>query len=145
MGNSLYVWGSSSTPRRRESFNACLLLFDRYSKTPVWLACHEDDTAMKTAIIIWNISISNKGCFQNVIRDRDPELTSGIQTNLHSLFGTKLSLKTAHNPQTDGIAAITIQTPEDNVRRFCPYGLYFKYSLCFTHDWCTLIPALELK
>ncbi|MBW0557973.1 hypothetical protein O181_097688 [Austropuccinia psidii MF-1] len=30
------------------------------------------------------------------------------------------------------------------IRRFCAYGLEFKESDVFTHDWCTLIPALEL-
>ncbi|MBW0543872.1 hypothetical protein O181_083587 [Austropuccinia psidii MF-1] len=38
-----------------------------------------------------------------------------------------------------------IQTLEDMIRRFCAYGLEFKDSDGFTHDWCTLIPALELK
>ncbi|MBW0507190.1 hypothetical protein O181_046905 [Austropuccinia psidii MF-1] len=37
-----------------------------------------------------------------------------------------------------------IQTLEDMIRRFCAYGLEFKDSDGFTHDWCTLIPALEL-
>ncbi|MBW0544798.1 hypothetical protein O181_084513 [Austropuccinia psidii MF-1] len=37
-----------------------------------------------------------------------------------------------------------IQTLEDMIRRFCAYGLEFKDSDCFTHGWCTLIPALEL-
>ncbi|MBW0497576.1 hypothetical protein O181_037291 [Austropuccinia psidii MF-1] len=37
-----------------------------------------------------------------------------------------------------------IQTLEDMIRRFCGYGLEFKDSDGFTHDWCTLIPALEL-
>ncbi|MBW0463714.1 hypothetical protein O181_003429 [Austropuccinia psidii MF-1] len=31
------------------------------------------------------------------------------------------------------------------IRRFCTYGLEFKDSDSFTHDWCTLIPALELE
>ncbi|MBW0508759.1 hypothetical protein O181_048474 [Austropuccinia psidii MF-1] len=30
------------------------------------------------------------------------------------------------------------------IRRFCAYGLEFKDSDGFTHDWCTLIPELEL-
>ncbi|MBW0551164.1 hypothetical protein O181_090879 [Austropuccinia psidii MF-1] len=30
------------------------------------------------------------------------------------------------------------------IRRFCAYGLEFKDSDGFTHDWCTLIPALSL-
>ncbi|MBW0498113.1 hypothetical protein O181_037828 [Austropuccinia psidii MF-1] len=31
------------------------------------------------------------------------------------------------------------------IRRFCAYGLEFKYSDGFTHYWCTIIPALELS
>ncbi|MBW0523934.1 hypothetical protein O181_063649, partial [Austropuccinia psidii MF-1] len=37
-----------------------------------------------------------------------------------------------------------IQTLEDMIRRFFSYGLELKDSDGFTHDWCTLIPALEL-
>ncbi|MBW0555299.1 hypothetical protein O181_095014 [Austropuccinia psidii MF-1] len=37
-----------------------------------------------------------------------------------------------------------IQTLEDIISIFCAYGLYFKDSDGFTHDWCTLIPALEM-
>ncbi|MBW0503757.1 hypothetical protein O181_043472 [Austropuccinia psidii MF-1] len=37
-----------------------------------------------------------------------------------------------------------IQTLEDMIRRFCAYGLELKDSDSFTHDWCTLIPELEL-
>ncbi|MBW0582899.1 hypothetical protein O181_122614 [Austropuccinia psidii MF-1] len=36
------------------------------------------------------------------------------------------------------------QPLEDMIRRFCDYGLEFKDSDGFTHDWCTLIQALEL-
>ncbi|MBW0515745.1 hypothetical protein O181_055460 [Austropuccinia psidii MF-1] len=38
-----------------------------------------------------------------------------------------------------------IQTLEDMIRRFCAYGLELKDSDGLTHDWCTLIPALELE
>ncbi|MBW0579733.1 hypothetical protein O181_119448 [Austropuccinia psidii MF-1] len=31
------------------------------------------------------------------------------------------------------------------VRRVCAYGLEFKDCDGFTHDWCTLLPALELE
>ncbi|MBW0577390.1 hypothetical protein O181_117105 [Austropuccinia psidii MF-1] len=37
-----------------------------------------------------------------------------------------------------------IQTLEDMIRRFCAYGLEFKDSDGFTHDWFTLIPELGL-
>ncbi|MBW0506942.1 hypothetical protein O181_046657 [Austropuccinia psidii MF-1] len=79
----------------------------------------------------------------NIISDRDPKFTSAIWTNLHRLFGTNLSFSTAYHPQTDGLERM-IQTLEDMIRRFCAYGLEFKDSDGFTHDWCTLIPTLEL-
>ncbi|MBW0572742.1 hypothetical protein O181_112457 [Austropuccinia psidii MF-1] len=37
-----------------------------------------------------------------------------------------------------------IQTLEDMVMIFCAYGLEFKDFYGFTHDWFTLLPALEL-
>ncbi|MBW0530267.1 hypothetical protein O181_069982 [Austropuccinia psidii MF-1] len=37
-----------------------------------------------------------------------------------------------------------IQTLEDIIRRFFSYALELKDFDGFTHDWCTLIPALEL-
>ncbi|MBW0577759.1 hypothetical protein O181_117474 [Austropuccinia psidii MF-1] len=58
--------------------------------------------------------------------------------------GHHLSFSTAYQPQTDGLAERMNQTLEDMIRRFCSYGLEFKDSDGFTHDWCTLIPALEL-
>ncbi|MBW0569988.1 hypothetical protein O181_109703 [Austropuccinia psidii MF-1] len=69
--------------------------------------------------------------------DRDPKFTSALWTNLHNLFGTKLSIFTAYNPQTDGLV-------ERMIRRFCSYGLEFKDSDGFIHNQCTVIPALEL-
>ncbi|MBW0561543.1 hypothetical protein O181_101258 [Austropuccinia psidii MF-1] len=99
---------------------------------------------MDTALLLWSRVISHTGLFKNIISDRDPKFTSALWTNLHRLFGTKLSFSTAYHPQTDGLAERMIQTLEDMIRRFCAYGLEFKDSDGFTHDWCTLIPALEL-
>ncbi|MBW0588615.1 hypothetical protein O181_128330 [Austropuccinia psidii MF-1] len=137
-------WVTASPPGGDRSYNACLVLVDRYSKTPMFLPCHKDDTDMNKGIMIWNKVISHTGLFQNIISDRYPKFTSALWKNLHNLFGTKLSFSTAYHPQTDGLAEIMIQTLEKMIRRFCAYGLEFKYSDGFTHDWCTLIPALEM-
>ncbi|MBW0551295.1 hypothetical protein O181_091010 [Austropuccinia psidii MF-1] len=110
----------------------------------MFLPCYEHDTAMDTAIIIWNTFISHIGLFQNVRSDRDPKFCLALWTNLHNVFGTKLSLSTAYHPQADGLAERMIQALEDMIRKFCAYGLEFKDSDSFTHDWCALIPALEL-
>ncbi|MBW0512956.1 hypothetical protein O181_052671 [Austropuccinia psidii MF-1] len=74
----------------------------------------------------------------------DPKFKSAPWTNIHIFFGTQSSFSTAYHPQTDGLAERMIQNLEDMIRRFCAYGLDFKDSDGFTHDWCTLIPALEL-
>ncbi|MBW0507277.1 hypothetical protein O181_046992 [Austropuccinia psidii MF-1] len=125
-------------------YNACLVIVDRYGKTPISLPCHKDDTAMDKALLIWNRVISHTGLFKNIISDRDPKFTSALWTNLHRLLGTKLSFSTAYHPQTDWLAEKMIQTFEDMIRRFCFYGLEIEDSDGFTHDWCTLIPELEL-
>ncbi|MBW0537506.1 hypothetical protein O181_077221 [Austropuccinia psidii MF-1] len=137
-------WVTALPPGGDRSYSACLVLVDRYSKTLMFLPCHKNDTAMDTAIMIWNKGISHTGLFQNIISDRDPKFTSTLWTNLHNLFGTKLSFSTAYHPQTDGLAERMIQTLEDMIRRFCAYSLEFKDSDGFTHDWCTLIPSIEL-
>ncbi|MBW0504723.1 hypothetical protein O181_044438 [Austropuccinia psidii MF-1] len=41
-------------PGGDRSYNECLVLVDRYTKTPLFLSCHNDDTDMDTAIMIWN-------------------------------------------------------------------------------------------
>ncbi|MBW0490573.1 hypothetical protein O181_030288 [Austropuccinia psidii MF-1] len=110
----------------------------------MFLPCHKDDTPIDTAIMIWNKFLSHTGLFQNIISDRDPKFTSALWKNLHNFFGTHLSFSKAYQPQTDGLAERMIQTLEDMIRRFCDYGLELKDYDCFTHDWCNLIPDLEL-
>ncbi|MBW0523028.1 hypothetical protein O181_062743 [Austropuccinia psidii MF-1] len=138
-------WVTALPPSGDKHFNACLLIFDQYSKTAIFLTCHKDDTAMNTALVLWSTAISHTGLFKNIISDRDPKITSTLWNNLHRLFGTKLSFSTAYHPQIDGLAERIIQTLEDMNRRFCAYGLEFKDPDGFTHDWCTLIPELELE
>ncbi|MBW0503641.1 hypothetical protein O181_043356 [Austropuccinia psidii MF-1] len=97
-------WVTALPPGRDRSYNACLVLVDRYTKAPMFLPCHKDVTAMDAAIMIWSKVISHTGLFQNIISDRDPKFTSELWTKLHNLFGTKLSFSTAYHPQADGLA-----------------------------------------
>ncbi|MBW0556054.1 hypothetical protein O181_095769 [Austropuccinia psidii MF-1] len=87
-----------------KSYNACLVIVDRFSKTPIFLQCHKDDTTMETALLIWNRVVSWTGIFTNIISDRDPKFTSALWKHLHQFFGTKLSFSTAYHPQADGLA-----------------------------------------
>ncbi|MBW0591304.1 hypothetical protein O181_131019 [Austropuccinia psidii MF-1] len=38
-----------------------------------------------------------------------------------------------------------IQTLEDMVKRFCAYGFEFEDCDGFNHDWCNILPAMELE
>ncbi|MBW0516645.1 hypothetical protein O181_056360 [Austropuccinia psidii MF-1] len=116
-------WVTTLTPGGDRNYNACLVIVVRYSRTPIFLPCHQDDTAMTTALLIWNRVLFHTGLFKNIISDRDTKFTSALWTNLHKHLGTKLSFSTAYHPQTDGLEERMIQTHEDMIRRFCAYGL----------------------
>ncbi|MBW0551386.1 hypothetical protein O181_091101 [Austropuccinia psidii MF-1] len=60
------------------SYNACLVIVERFSKNPIFLPFHKDDTAMDTAILIWNRVVSWTGIFTKMISDRDTKFTSAI-------------------------------------------------------------------
>ncbi|MBW0525653.1 hypothetical protein O181_065368 [Austropuccinia psidii MF-1] len=137
-------WVTAPPPSADKRHNACLVIVDRYSKPPIFLPCHKDDTSMDTALLLWSRVISHTGLFKNIISDKDPKFTSALWTNLHRLCGTKLSFSTEYHCRTDGLAEGMIQTLEDMIKRFCAYGLELKDLDVFTHYWCTLIPALEL-
>ncbi|MBW0566204.1 hypothetical protein O181_105919 [Austropuccinia psidii MF-1] len=111
-------WVTGLPPGGDKSYNACLVIVDGFSKTLIFLPCHNG---------------------------RDPKFTSELWTNLHQLFGKKESFSTAYRPQSDGLAERIIQTLEDMVRRVYTYGLEFEDFNGFTHYWCTLLPELELE
>ncbi|MBW0554789.1 hypothetical protein O181_094504 [Austropuccinia psidii MF-1] len=79
-------WVAALPPGGDKSYNACLVIVDRYSKTPIFLPCHKDDTGMDTALLIWNRVISHTGLFKNIISDREPKFTSALWTNIYISF-----------------------------------------------------------
>ncbi|MBW0582447.1 hypothetical protein O181_122162 [Austropuccinia psidii MF-1] len=68
-------WVTGLVPGGKESFNACLIIVDRYSKSVRCLTCHKEDTEMDTALLFWNNIMSTSGVPKIIIRDRDPKFT----------------------------------------------------------------------
>ena len=99
---------------------------------------------MDVALLFWNRIIADVGIPKIIISDRDPKFTSEFWRNLHDILGTTLAFSTAYHPQTDGLAERMIQTLEDMLRRFCSFGLEYKNSDGYFHDWESLLPALEM-
>ncbi|MBW0498331.1 hypothetical protein O181_038046 [Austropuccinia psidii MF-1] len=137
-------WVTGLVPGGKENYNACLIIVDRFSKSMRCLPFHKEDTAMDTALLLWNNIISTCGVPRIIICDRDPKFTSEFWTNLYDMLGTKLAFSTAYHPQTDGLSERMIQTMEDILRRFCAYGMEYKDYEGNTHDWVTLLPAVQL-
>ncbi|MBW0478971.1 hypothetical protein O181_018686 [Austropuccinia psidii MF-1] len=137
-------WVTGLVPGGKESFNSCLIIVDRFRKSVRCLPCHKEDTAMDTALLFWNKIIYNCGVPKVIISDRDPKFTSEFWTNLYDILGTKPAFSTAYHPQADGLAERMIQTMEDILRRFCAYGMEYMDHEGYTHDWVTLLPAVQL-
>ncbi|MBW0542603.1 hypothetical protein O181_082318 [Austropuccinia psidii MF-1] len=51
-------WVTSEPQVGDRSYNACQVIVDRFSKNPIFVPCHNDDTAMDTALLIWNRVVS---------------------------------------------------------------------------------------
>ena len=131
-------------PGGSDSYNSVLVVVDRYSKRARFIPKHKDDTAMRVALLFWSRIMADLGIPKIIISDRDPKFTSEFWRNLHDILGTKLEFSTAYHPQTDGLAKRVIQTLEEMLRMFCSYGLELKKSDVYTHDWVSLLPALEI-
>ncbi|MBW0461919.1 hypothetical protein O181_001634 [Austropuccinia psidii MF-1] len=137
-------WVTGFVPGGKENFNAFLIIVNRFSKSMRCLPCQKEDTEMNTALLFWNNIISTCGVPKIIISDRNPKFTSKFWTNLYEMLGIKLEFSTAYNPQTDGLAERMIQTMEDILRIFCAYGMECKDHEGYTHDWITLLPAVQL-
>ncbi|MBW0469353.1 hypothetical protein O181_009068 [Austropuccinia psidii MF-1] len=119
-------WATGLIPGGKENFNAFWIIVDGFRKSVRCLPCHKEDTAMDTALLLWNNIISTCGVPKIIISDRDPKFTSEIWTNWHDMLGTKLAFSTAYNSQTDDLAERMIQKMEDIIRIFCAYAMKYK-------------------
>ncbi|MBW0516185.1 hypothetical protein O181_055900 [Austropuccinia psidii MF-1] len=94
-------WVTALPPGGEENYNVCLVIVDKYKKTPILIPFHKYDTAMDTALLIWNRLISHTGLLRNIISYANPKFTSALWTNLNKPLATKLPFPTACHPQTD--------------------------------------------
>ncbi|MBW0544688.1 hypothetical protein O181_084403 [Austropuccinia psidii MF-1] len=72
----VYMDGLTGLPPGGDrSYKSCIVILDRFSNTPISLPCHQNDTAIVTALLIWNAVKSWTAIFTNIISDRDPKFT----------------------------------------------------------------------
>ncbi|MBW0491685.1 hypothetical protein O181_031400 [Austropuccinia psidii MF-1] len=87
-------WVTGLVAEGKESFNACLVIADRYSKSVRCLPCHKEYRAMYKGLLFWNKIISTCGIPKMIISDRDPKFTSELWRNLYETLGTKIAFST---------------------------------------------------
>ncbi|MBW0474990.1 hypothetical protein O181_014705 [Austropuccinia psidii MF-1] len=97
-------WVTEIPPSGYNSYNAFLVIVERYSNTPIFVPCHEDENFMDKTLLLWNGVISYTGLLKSTICDRDPMFKYDLWTKLHRLFGTKLPFPTKYHPQAYGLA-----------------------------------------
>ncbi|MBW0489859.1 hypothetical protein O181_029574 [Austropuccinia psidii MF-1] len=137
-------WVTGLVPGGKENFNFCLVIADRYRKSVRFLPCHNEDTAIDTALLFWNNMIATCGLPKIIISDSDPKLTSEFWTYLYDMLGTKIAFYTAYHPQKDGISERMIQKMDDIIRRCCVHAMEYKNYEGYAYDWVKLLPAVQL-
>ncbi|MBW0495261.1 hypothetical protein O181_034976 [Austropuccinia psidii MF-1] len=78
----------------RESFNACLIIANKSSKSVRCLPCHTEDTKIDTGLLFWNNIIARCGVTKIIISERDPKFTSEFWTKPYDMLGTKIAFST---------------------------------------------------
>jgi hypothetical protein len=130
-------------PAGERSYNSVLVMVDRFSNRCHFLPTHAAADTKEITLLWWHFCWHEIGMPRVIISDRDAKFTSTFWKSLTALSQIQLAFSTAHHPQTDGLAERMIQTLEDLLRRYVAFGITYKDSMGFTHDWYMLLPALE--
>ncbi|GKA87484.1 putative reverse transcriptase domain-containing protein [Tanacetum coccineum] len=124
--NKTYVWGDKQDEAfqilKEKLCNAPVLALPDGPDDFVSISAHfllpirEDYKTKKLARIYINEIVARHGVPVSIISNRDGRFTSHLWQALQKALGTRLDMKTAYHPQTDGQSERTIQTLEDMLR-----------------------------
>lgn len=79
-----------------------MVVVDRFSKAAHFGTLPHNFSAFKAAKLFTNMICHLHGYPRSIISDRDPISLSHFWKSLSQLDGTKLRMRTAYHPQTDG-------------------------------------------
>ncbi|KAI3754801.1 hypothetical protein L1987_54592 [Smallanthus sonchifolius] len=123
-------------PRTTSGHDSIWVIIDRLTKSVHFLPIREEYRVEKLARIYIDEIVSRHGIPLNIISDRDSRFTSRFWQSLQSALGTRLDLRTAYHPQTDGQTERTIQTLEDMLRACV---------IDFGGNWNSHLPLIEFS
>ncbi|MBW0559229.1 hypothetical protein O181_098944 [Austropuccinia psidii MF-1] len=88
-------WVKGLIPGGKETFNALLIIVNRFRKRIRCLPCHKEDTHIDTALLFWDNIISTCAVPKIIISHRDPKFAAEFWTNVYDMLGIELSFSTA--------------------------------------------------
>ena len=103
-------------PKTMGKYDSIWVIVDRLTKSAHFIPVKVTYNAEKLAKLYISEVVQLHGVPLSIISDRGTQFTSKFWKTLHAELGTRLDLKTAFHPQTDGQSERTIQVLEDMLR-----------------------------
>ncbi|EKD17763.1 polymerase [Drepanopeziza brunnea f. sp. 'multigermtubi' MB_m1] len=88
-------------PLDEDSYDFALVIVCRLSKRSVTLPCHKEVTAKDLAVLFLTNWVRYFGMPDSIVSDRSPQFVSAFWREFCKIFGTKVKLTTAYNPNVD--------------------------------------------
>lgn len=121
-------------PTSHKGYSAIATIVDRFTKLLTVVPVHTTITAPELADVIFENVVTRFSLPSEILSDRDSKFVSTFWQTLFTLSGTKLSMSSAHHPQTDGQTERANRTLEEMLRH---------YVCAASDDWCDLLSTLE--
>ncbi|KAD2805228.1 hypothetical protein E3N88_38605 [Mikania micrantha] len=103
-------------PRTKRGHDTIWVIVDRLTKSAHFIPIRETYSSEKMAEVYVKEVVSRHGVPVTIVSDRDTRFTSHFWRKFQEDLGTKLLIRTAYHPQTDGQSERAIQTLEDMLR-----------------------------
>ena len=107
--------------RYEDTFNAILVVIDRFTKYARYIPCRKTINAEALASILIDGIFRDFGLPDGIVSDRGSVFTSGYWSNVCFTLKIKRKLSTAFHPQTDGQTERQNQTLEHYLRVYSAY------------------------
>nr|GEW38253.1 putative reverse transcriptase domain-containing protein [Tanacetum cinerariifolium] len=103
-------------PRTQNGNDTIWVVVDRLTKSAHFLPIKETDPMDKLARLYMKEVVTRHGIPVSIICNRDPRFTSNFWKAFQKAMGTRLDMRMAYHPETDGQSERTIQTLKDMLR-----------------------------
>ena len=118
-----------------ESYNAILVVVDRFTKMAVFIPTTNNCTAAEFAKLFHRYVFCRFGMPESLITDRGGQFDSEYWKSMSAYFGIEHQMSTTHHPQTDGQTERVNQWLEQYLRIYCTTK---------QDNWSDLLPLAEL-